>query len=156
MPGYSLPHQFYECMKKFLGYARGQGIKTVSLARISDTIPMYDAFHFRKNSAHRKKLTEHIGHHMRVLIPEHIASKVPESRFDEVHRRHPYSDKGKTFIPVVYQHAIGDAEAGQRANKVKADSRMGPLGPLGSRILGQEGRVRTVGHALQVCTPACG
>ena len=33
------------------------------------------AFHFREDSSQRKKLTEHIGHHMRVLIVEHIASK---------------------------------------------------------------------------------
>ena len=45
---------------------------------------MYDAFHFREDSSQRKKLTEHIGHHMRVLIAEHIASKVPESRSPEV------------------------------------------------------------------------
>ena len=78
---------------------------------------MYDAFHFREDSSQRKKLTEHIAHHMRVLIAEHIASKVPESRFEEIHRRYPYSDKGKTFIPVIYQRAIG----GKRASKVKAE-----------------------------------
>ena len=82
---------------------------------------MYDDFHFREDSSQRKKLTEHIGHHMRVLIAEHIASKVPESRFKEIHRKYPYSDKGKTFIPVIYQRAIGDAEAGKRASKVKAE-----------------------------------
>ena len=78
---YSLPHQFDECMKKFFGYARGQGIKTVSLARISDTIPMYDAFHFRENSAHRKKLTEHIGHHMtpRCGHGDNVGSMLPAS-----------------------------------------------------------------------------
>ena len=74
---------------------------------------MYDAFHFREDSSQRKKLTEHIGHHMRVLIAEHIASKVPESRFEEIHRKYPYS--------VIYQRAIGDAEAGKRASKVKAE-----------------------------------
>ena len=76
---------------------------TVSLARISDTIPLYDTFHFRENSASRKKLAEHLGHQMRVLVAEHIASQVPFGRFEEV-----------------YQRAIGDAEAGQRASKVKA------------------------------------
>ena len=81
---------------------------------------MFDAFHFREDSAQRKRLAEHIGHHMRVLIAEHIAAKVPASRFDEVHRKHPYKDTGKSFIPVIYQRAIGDAEAGARASKVKA------------------------------------
>ena len=118
---YALPHQFDECMKKFFGYARPLGVKTISVARIADSIPMYDAFHFREDSSQRKKLTEHIGHHMRVLIAEHIASKVPESRFEEIHRRYPYSDNGKTFIPVIYQRATGDAEAGKRASKVKAE-----------------------------------
>ena len=118
---YALPHQFDECMKKFFSYARPLGVKTISVARIADSIPMYDAFHFREDSSQRKKLTEHIGHHMRVLIAEHIASKVLESRFEEIHRRYPYSDKGKTFIPVIYQLAIGDAEAGKRASKVKAE-----------------------------------
>ena len=67
---------------------------------------------------------------MRVLTAEHIASKVPTSRFDEVYSRHAYSDKGKTFIPVVCQRAIGDAEAGQRANKVKAKlSQLDPWHP---------------------------
>ena len=118
---YALPHQFDECMKKFFGYARSLGVKTISVARIKDSIPMYDAFHFREDSSQRKKLTEHIGHHMRVLIAEHIASKVMESRFEEIHRRYPYLDKGKTFIPVIYQRAIGDAEAAKRASKVKAE-----------------------------------
>ena len=117
---YQLPHQFDECMKKFFGYARSLGMKTVSVSRIADSIPMFDAFHFREDSAQRKRLAEHIGHHMRVLIAEHIAAKVPASRFDEVHRRHPYKDTGKSFIPVIYQRAIGDAEAGARASKVKA------------------------------------
>ena len=72
---YALPHQFDERMKKFFGYyARSLGVKTISVARIADSIPMYDAFHFREDSSQRKKLTEHIGHHMRVLIAEHIAS----------------------------------------------------------------------------------
>ena len=121
---YALAHQFDECMKKFFGYARSLGVKTISVARIADSIPMYDAFHFREDTSQRKKLTEHIGHHMRVLIAEHIANKVPESRFEEIHRKYPYSEKGKTFILVSYQRAIGDAEAGKRASKVKA----GPLG----------------------------
>ena len=81
-----------ECMKKFFAYARSQGMKTVSLARISDSITMYDSFHFRENSASRKKLAEHIGHQMRVLIAEHIASKVPVTRFEEIYSRHAYSD----------------------------------------------------------------
>ena len=117
---YQLPHQFNECMKKFFGYARSLGVKTISVSRIADSIPMFDAFHFREDSAQRKRLAEHIGHHMRVLIAEHIAAKVPASRFDEVHRKHPYKDAGKSFIPVIYQRAIGDAEAGARASKVKA------------------------------------
>ena len=78
---------------------------------------MYDTFHFREDSSQRNKLTERIGHH----IAEHIANKVPESRFEEIHRKYPYSEKGKTFIPVIYQRAIGDAEAGKRASKVKAE-----------------------------------
>ena len=82
---------------------------------------MYDAFHFREDSSQRKQLTEHIGHHMRVLIAERIASKVPESRFEEIHRKYPYSETGKTFILVIYQRANGDAEAGKRASKVKAE-----------------------------------
>ena len=80
---YQLPHQFDECMKKFFGYARSLGVKTISVSRIADSIPMFDAFHFREDSAQRKRLAEHIGHHMRVLIAEHIAAKVPASRFDE-------------------------------------------------------------------------
>ena len=110
---YSLPHQFDECTKKFFAYARGQGIQTVSLARIGDSIALYDSFHFRENSASRKKLAEHLGHQMRVLIAERTASQVPLSRYEEVYRRHAYSGKGKTFIPVFYQRAIGDAEAGR-------------------------------------------
>ena len=55
---------------------------------------------------------------MRVLIAEYTASQVPLERFDEFHRRHAYSDKGKTFIPEVYQRATGDAEAGLRTNKI--------------------------------------
>ena len=117
---YQLPHQFDECMKKFFGYARSLGRKTISVSRIADSIPMFDAFHFREDSAQRKRLAEHIGHHVRVLIAEHIAAKVPASRFDEVHRKHRYKDTGKSFIPVTYQRAIGDAEAGARASKVKA------------------------------------
>ena len=99
---YQLPHQFDECMKKFFGYARSLGMKTISVSRIADSIPMFDAFHFREDSAQRKRLAEHIGHHMRVLIAEHIAAKVPASCFDEVHRKHPYKDTGKSFIPVIY------------------------------------------------------
>ena len=41
---YSLPHEFDECMKKFFAYARSQGIMTVSLARISDSIALCDSF----------------------------------------------------------------------------------------------------------------
>ena len=98
---YALPHQFDECMKKFFGYARSLGVKTISAARIADTIPMYDAFHFREDSSQRKKLTEHIGHHMTVLIAERIASKVPESRFEEIHRKYPYSETEDYIGPCI-------------------------------------------------------
>ena len=74
---------------------------------------MFDAFHFREDSTQRERLAEHIGHDMRVLIAEHITAKVI------VHRKHPYKDTGKSFIPVIHQRAIGDAEAGARASKVK-------------------------------------
>ena len=108
---YSLPHQFDECTNKFFAYARGQGVKTAS---ISDSL--YASFHFRENSASRKKLAEHLGHQRRVLIAEYTASQVSLNRLGEIYHRHAYSDKGKTFIPVVYQRAIGDAEGGLRAN----------------------------------------
>ena len=110
---------------------------------------MFDAFHFREDSAQRKRLAEHIGHHMRVLIAEHIAAKVPASRFDEVHRKHPYQDTGKSFIPVIYQRAIGDAEAGARASKVKAAM----AGSLGSGVLGSQGRREPGQHAVPICPP---
>ena len=99
---YSLRHQLDECMKKFFAYAR---VQTVSLARISDSIALYDSFHFRENSASRKKLAEHLGHQLRVLIAEFTASQIFLDRLEEIHRRHAYSDKGKTFIPVIYQSA---------------------------------------------------
>ena len=102
-------------MKKFFAYARGQGIQTASLARVSDTLPFYDSLHFRENSASRKKLAEHLGHQLRALIAEYTASQISLDRLESIHRRHAYSDKGKTFIPVIYQRAIGDAEAGLKA-----------------------------------------
>ena len=127
---YSLPHQFDECMQKFFAYARGQGVQTASIARISDSIALYDSFHFRENSASRKKLAEHFGHQLRVLIAEFTASQISLNRLEEIYRRHAYSDKGKTFIPVVYQRPIGDAEAGLRTNKVKAKlAELDPLDP---------------------------
>ena len=48
------------------------------------------------------------------------ASQISLDCLEKIYRRHAYSDKGKTFIPVIYQRAIGDAEASLRANRVKA------------------------------------
>ena len=82
-----------------------------------------------------------------ILIAEHIASKVPESRFEEIHRKYPYSDKGKTCIPLIYQRAIGDAEAGKRASKVKAE--LATLDPWDPES-GDQGGGNLVGDALSL------
>ena len=122
----------------------------MSIARISDSIALYDSFHVRENSASRKKLAEHLAHQMRVLVAEHTASQVPLNRYEEVYRRHACSDKGKTFIPVVYQRAIGDAEAGQRANKIKA--RLAELDPWDPKFWAAQEEVTLSEMRYRFCT----
>ena len=135
-------------MKKFFGYARHHGVKTFSIAKIADSIPMFDTFHFRENSAHRKTLTQHIGHHMRILIAEHIANKVPEARYTEMHKGMPTLTKAKPLsrcVPARHCRVWPAREQGE--------SRALRPGLLGPRILGRKGGADPFRDALQIRTP---
>ena len=91
---YRLPQEYRECVRMFLGPARGRGLFTGSLENIVAAIPKHNGYHFRGDSAYTSILASVIAHRFRLVnakvkvVPEDFLQQlIDEFPFDERKQR---------------------------------------------------------------------